>query len=339
MLNIFEGGPIEGYRFSPLDLNIAGRTPGISAFMRIRNGAAFLEATIRSHIDFFDEIVAVHNQCTDETATILARLAQEFGPRLRVYHYLDRVFPQGTQGHIATPGDAPQSVVNYSNCALSLTRHQFVTKLDDDHLAIPNAVESVAKMIRNGYGNDTPSMRHTSEVDTRMMCFSGLNLARDNNGRLSVPAVEPVSGGGDIGFFRVSEDTHFFHDPRFERFSAGKLRRTFAGYLYWHLKYLKPGTGFANYELDQNPNSRFKKKQQVFLSNSLFAGTMEDVRHLLPANPLDRLAGLLNKKRRLIFERNGELLSTFGDGNIEDIVKAHSDTACFALAFDGMRAP
>src|SRR5690606_2481883 len=66
------------FRFRPEDLKIGERKPGISAFMRIRNGADFLEATIRSHISHFDEIVAVHNRCTDETPDILARLAQEF---------------------------------------------------------------------------------------------------------------------------------------------------------------------------------------------------------------------------------------------------------------------
>ena len=36
-------------------------------------------------------------------------------------------------------------------------------------------------------------------------------------------------------------DTCFVHDRRFERFHRGGLGRHFAGYLYWHLKYLKRG--------------------------------------------------------------------------------------------------
>ena len=87
---------VENYRFRPEDLSPGSRLAGIGAFMRIRNGADFLEATIRSHIGYFDEIVAVYNQCTDATPDILARLAAEYGPdRLRVFHYLPKVFPPG----------------------------------------------------------------------------------------------------------------------------------------------------------------------------------------------------------------------------------------------------
>ena len=67
---------VEHYRFTPADLNVAERRPGISAFMRIRDGAYSLEAAIRSHIDHYDEVVAVYNRCTDETPEILARLRE-----------------------------------------------------------------------------------------------------------------------------------------------------------------------------------------------------------------------------------------------------------------------
>src|SRR5690606_30433863 len=120
-------------------LKIGERKPGISAFMRIRNGADFLEATIRSHISHFDEIVAVHNRCTDETPDILARLAREFGPKLKVHHYLPEVFPPGSRGHRNEPPDSSHSLVNYYNYALAKTQYTYATKLDDDHLAIESA--------------------------------------------------------------------------------------------------------------------------------------------------------------------------------------------------------
>src|SRR5690606_26502790 len=93
---------VDGYRFTPADLQVGERRPGISAFMRIRDGAFSLEAAIRSHIGHYDEIVAVYNRCTDATPDILARLAREFGPKLQVWHYLPRVFPPGSEGHRST---------------------------------------------------------------------------------------------------------------------------------------------------------------------------------------------------------------------------------------------
>ncbi len=244
------------FRFRPEDLKIGERKPGISAFMRIRNGADFLEATIRSHISHFDEIVAVHNRCTDETPDILARLAQEFGPKLKVHHYLPEVFPQGSTGHRTEPAGSPRSVVNYSNYALARTSHQVVVKLDDDHLAIEPAVARTVQKIRAG------ELR-----PGELLCFSGFNLMQDGQGRLGIRYAEPFSGSGDIGFFHISPTTYFVHDPRFETFQRKGLERRFADFLYWHLKYMKREHGFGNYDFKDNPKSRYLKKRAEFIAD------------------------------------------------------------------------
>lgn len=273
--------------------------------MRIRNGADFLEATIRSHIDAFDEIVAVFNQCDDATPQILARLAYEFGPKLRTYHYVPRVHPMGSEAHRATLGGDPSSLVTYSNFALAMTRHQWAVKLDDDHLAIPSAVTAMANAIRKG-----------SASETVMHCFSGPNLVRSSNALLKIPAADPVSGGGDIGFFRVSEDTHFVHDKRFERFSSGALGRQFAGWFYWHLKYLKSGGGFKNYELDVNPKSRFARKRARMSSSGLW--TLPEARKAIAPSKVRLIRGWMDNKARLLYSRD----ATFGEVFVQDSVEA-----------------
>jgi cellulose synthase/poly-beta-1,6-N-acetylglucosamine synthase-like glycosyltransferase len=294
---------IETFSFSPDMLAPASRLPGISAFMRIRNGADFLEAAIRSHADMYDEIVAVYNQCTDATADILARLSSEMGPQLRVFHYLPRVHPAGSTGHAQTPGESPESFVNYSNFALCQTRHQWVVKLDDDHLAIPQAVREMTKAIRSG-----------SADDQKMHCFSGLNLVRDAEGAWRIPAASPISGKGDIGYFRATEGTHFVHDSRFERFTRGGVERCFAGWFYWHLKYLKTGGGFANYELDVNPDSRYmRRRKRLQLSN--FWDIAETSRALAPG-PLRRLRAVFDAKERLAIARDTSLSTAFPYGDL-----------------------
>lgn len=263
------GAEAGDYRFTPEALNIAGRRPGISAFMRIRNGADFLEATIRSHIAHFDEIVAVHNRCTDATPDILARLAAEFGPRLRVHHYLPEVYPPGSDGHRTEPPDSPRSLVNYYNFALAQTRFSHATKLDDDHLGMEEGLQALVGGVRNG------------DFGREMSCFSGFNLARDAAGSLGILAREPFSGGGDIGIFPVTGDTYFEHDARFERFRRGGLKRRFRGFVYWHLKYLKPGFGFANYDLANNPDSRYARRLKA----------LETGRAVVPLRAVGTLAG------------------------------------------------
>jgi len=252
---------IEDYRFTPVDLRVGERRPGISAFMRIRDGAYSLEAAIRSHIPHYDEIVAVYNRCTDDTPDILARLQQEFGDRLRVWHYLPSVFPPGSEGHKSTPADHPQSLVNYYNFALSRTRYSHATKLDDDHVAMGAPTARLVADIRVGRAGQG-----------ELACFSGLNLARDASG-LGILAREPFAGSGDHWIFPVRPDTFFVHDRRFERLQHPGLRRVFHSFAYWHLKHLKPEFGFANYDLAQNPHSRYARRLVALQADHSVVGT------------------------------------------------------------------
>lgn len=267
---------ITDYRFVPSDLAVGGRRPGISAFMRIRDGAFSVEAAIRSHIGFFDEIVAVHNRSTDGTPEILMRLERELGPKLRVYHYVPPAFPPGSEGHAREPGDSLLSFVNYSNFALTRTRYAHVTKLDDDHVAMGAATARLISDVRAGRA-----------AQGEGACFSGVNLARDEIGQLGILRREPFSGSGDIGIFPVTPNTYFVHDRRFEMLSMGGLRRRFHSIVYWHLKYLKPGLGFANYDLAENPRSRYAKRLHALNADRAVID-------------LNQLAHLAARERRLL---------------------------------------
>ncbi len=302
---------VETFSFNPDMLAPDKRLPGVSAFVRTRNGADFLEATIRSHAEFYDEIVAVYNQCTDETPNILARLSKEMGPRLRVFHYLPQVHPQGSECHARTPGDAPDSVVAYSNFALAQTRYKWAVKLDDDHLAIPEAVQSMVDAIRAGRADSSA-----------IHCFSGLNLIRDAGGEFYIPAAASISGKGDIGYFRVTDTTFFDHDPRFERFSRGGLKRQFAGWFYWHLKFLKTGGGFANYNLKANPKSRYVRRRERLAAGDLW--DLPDARRALKPGPLRRLRAIFDDKERLGITRDNAIAATFPQ---DTLVEALDETA------------
>lgn len=266
---------VESYNFTPLDLRIAERKPGVSAFMRIRNGAFALEQTIRSHIDCFDEIVAVYNRCTDDTPAILAHLEAEFGPKLRVFSYIPDVYPPGSEGHAKLPPDAPASFVNYSNFALSQTRYSHATKLDDDHIAFPAATRHLVQDAR---------------TSSDMLCFSGLNLAHGPRGMLGILLRDPFSGSGDIGVFQVTQETYFTHDPRFEMFRPRGLRRRFHSFTYWHVKYLKPGRGFDNYDLKDNPKSRYGRKFRRHLAADPSVADLVGFKQLHEPRRLSRLS-------------------------------------------------
>jgi hypothetical protein len=312
---------VSAYRFSKEDLRLNERRPGISAFMRIKNGADFLELTIRSHIEFFDEIVAVYNQCTDNTAEVLAKLQSEYGPeKLKVIHYLDRVFPPGSDDHARTPPDSPNSLVNYYNFALAATQYTYATKLDDDHLAMPGSLRGVVDLIRSSEADNLP-----------MLCFSGLNLFPSPSGPTSICKRDPISGGGDIGFFRLTNQTYFTHDRRFEKFHRGSMPRHFAGYLYWHLKYLKPELGFSNYELDRYQSSRYAIRKQRLESDS---NIRLELAELIQSRRPDRLSGLrslFSEKQALIGKRDEALGRAFPYATCDEAVRATVDPAMYNL--------
>lgn len=317
---------VSDYRFDRSDLCVTDRQPGISAFMRIRNGADFLEMSIRSHIDHFDEIVAVHNQCTDESPAILLRLQDEFGPeKLRVIHYIDQVFPPGSEGHIRTDPGSPNSLVNYYNFALAATRFQYATKLDDDHLAIAEATEAITATIRNG-----------SADREAMHCFSALNVFRRADGSLGILASDPISGGGDIGFFRVTPQTYFTHDRRFERFQRGGVRREFAGFLYWHLKYMKDDMGFGNYDLQTNPSSRYAKRKAALEKTPPKSLELDELAAVRRPGWADQISRLISDKRAFVAKRDAAIAAAFPDRSVAAAIErtVSREFCCHAMFSD-----
>jgi hypothetical protein len=304
---------IETYSFTPPDLQVAERRPGLSAFVRTRNGADFIAPTILSHAPFVDEIVAVYNQCTDATEAILASLQERLGPdKLKLFHYQPRVHPPGSAEHAAEPGNSPHSVVNYSNFALSRTSRQIVVKLDDDHIAFERGLTPMVE-----------GLRRDGLAPGRMNCFSGLNLARDEDGAVGIHAGTPFSGNGDIGFFSMTPDAYFVHDRRFEDFRKYHFRRVFSGFAYWHMKYLKTGLGFANYEIESGRNRRFARKEKDFHRRrdvvtvaEVAASQSRLAARARSLTPFDKWALFGNRSRAIMA---GEVT----DGDLAEMVAAH----------------
>ena len=244
---------VRQYRFKPSDLRVQQRRPGISGFVRVRNGETFLAQSVCSHLPYFDEIVIVHNQCTDRSVDIAESLQRRFPNKIQVFHYEDAVLPLGDPGYAQMPTDAPESMGNYSNFALASTRYTVATKLDDDHIAIPERVASVVQMIRS----------RGCRLGEDMLCVSGFNLFRDSAG-LGVLASAPLVGNGDHGYFEVSERTYFRNSARHEVFNHRHLNRHYVDLTYLHGKYLKPEFGFGNYDLHRLTDSRFARKRARF---------------------------------------------------------------------------
>ena len=233
----------------------------------------------------------------------------EFGDSLRVFDYRPEVFPPGSPKHADAPADCPHSLVHYSNFALAQTRYSAVTKLDDDHIALDAPLEEMCRRIR----------AHNCKL-TAIWCFSGLNLARMADGGLGIPMADPISGSGDIGFFTPTAVTQFRHDPRFERFDRGGIPRKFAGFLYWHTKYLKNASGFANYDLEKYPESRFHRKKSEFESSEILSLPAFRSRIWCRRGIFSVIASRLNAKLRLTAERDCAVAESFPQRSLEEAI-------------------
>lgn len=227
------------YAFNNATLD-APRKPGISALMRIRNGADFLRETIESHLPYYDEIIACHNDCSDGTEAILRELEAKHPGKVRVFHYSPRVHPPCSQGHRETPTESVHSLANYYNYCLAQARYCVAVKLDDDHIAISRALADCVRQIRSDLERGV----------RKLYTFSGLNLVRDQSMKLAVYGNAPFAGTGDIMYFPVCRQIYWRQAARWERlgFSGLRLQKQYMGLLFFHLKHLKPDLGFGNME-------------------------------------------------------------------------------------------
>src|SRR5262249_21697516 len=116
--------------------------------MRLRNEEEFVALAIDSHLPFLDELVIVHNGCTDRTPEIVDDYARRFPDKVRAYWYEPEVHPYGTSEYQGLPPDSPHSLVNYYNYALCQTTRQVAVKIDGDHVAIPPAFRSLTRVVR-----------------------------------------------------------------------------------------------------------------------------------------------------------------------------------------------
>lgn len=227
------------FRFTPSML-ATPRSLGISAYMRIKNGAEFLQLAIESHLPFYDEIVAVHNDCTDNTEEILLKLQAQHPDKIRVFHYLPRVAKPGSEEQRKTPNDSVHGMANYYNYALSKVRYSVAAKLDDDHLAIPCKLAPLVERIR---ADIATGKRQT-------YTFSGPNVKKvDGVYLVGGGGPHPFCGNNDHQYHPVSPDYFYVQGPDCERFrqpSQRQVTREYSGIVFFHLKPLKKHGGYDN---------------------------------------------------------------------------------------------
>lgn len=273
------------FKFNPTELT-RPRPFGISAYMRIKNEAQFVRLCIESHLPFYDEIICVYNDCTDNTENILLELQKQHPDKIKVFHYLPKVHRVGTPEHAATAGhdDDVHSLANYYNFAVSQCSYSIATKLDADHLAIPHKLAPIIKRIRAEF----------AEGKDKLFLFSGLNVIRNANGEPGmVKKGEQFSGNGDIFYHRIDSRSFFTNHQAVEHLNQAYrygVPAEYVGILYIHLKSLK--TEIAKPALQQNdwmPFTEFATRKHIKTIEKKLKFTRKIRLALLKCKPINHL--------------------------------------------------
>ena len=279
---------VDAPRFRRSDFAAAGKKPGLSAIVRLRNEEDFAAPSLHSILPHFDEIVIVFGGCTDRTAEIVAEFAKKYPAYVKAFHYVPEVFPQGSSQHARLPPNSVHSLVHYNNFALSKATYRICCKWDGDQIADPDAFGEVVQRLRT-LRRGTIDWLFSPWKWGYWWC-TGLNLW-DHDDKLFVPKGRPLAGRAhDLGFFPAGRSIVFKRYAQAEYLFTRFLVHKYIGCLFFHVKGMKRDRGIGVYQLDQNPDSWYKQQIERNWANPQLQ-SLDELRVKLPeirrlSNPL-----------------------------------------------------
>lgn len=137
--SILSYAPVLGLIPKPYKL----KPQGISAMMRIKNVADWIEASVLSIRDFADEIIVIDNGSTDGTIDVLKKIFSQHTINIKIYFY------------------PKMNLIEISNTALSLTNYRWVIRWDGDMVARTEG-EFDIKKLRNYILSLNPNVYYVS---------------------------------------------------------------------------------------------------------------------------------------------------------------------------------
>lgn len=232
------------------------RRPGIAGFMRLRNEAEFLERAFATHLPGLDELIVVHNRCTDATPAICQRWQARHPNKITVFDYEPAVLPlSAPEAKTIDPRDE-HSLANYYNWALTRTTREIVIKIDGDHVGDPDRFARTCARVRRRLDRD------------EVWPMYGLNITRTARGVgiYNLYEFDPGFGPGEVQrgppAFTAGDHCFYFVDARtrhtthptegYEWMDLGHKRRAPVGftYLFFHMKGMKTDLGTGNWALE-----------------------------------------------------------------------------------------
>lgn len=230
----------------------------ISWFARLKNAEHFLYKCIKSHIDFYDEIILVDNMSSDSTKEICLKLKKEYPKKIKFYEYKYEVFQVNTIKHKKTLINSINSLAYYYNWCLSKTKYKYVWKIDDDNFIIKNKFKKLRNKIIKENKNNT------------YYYYSWLNTVYKNWKFNSINNIDYKYSWyfWDHWIFPINKYTYFINNDLCELF-IHNLKIKWQWIIFIHLKFLKPNYWFNTIEKNTWKN-HIKKIRDIILKKSNF---------------------------------------------------------------------
>ncbi|QCD45341.1 hypothetical protein [Campylobacter mucosalis] len=280
--------------------DVNSRKDGVSGFIRCKNEDEFIDQVIHSWLEnsddlgagFLDELVVVYNDCIDKTEEVLKQLLKIYPNKLKIYHYIPKVFAQGTKEYKELGADDYQSLVNYYNFALSKTTYKWAVKIDGDIILDPIKTADIKKYMLKMKPNE-------------YLKLSGINIIMQRSEIYCLSGSVFCGLFSDLCLFKVHKDTFYKKDKycevmnfpsEYTKFKDKKLFINNTLTAYYHMKFQKNDFGFGVYDFKNNHNSNYYPKTWIFILTS----------HLVPLSKILKQykLNMTNPKDFISFQNN-----------------------------------
>lgn len=126
----------------------------VAGILRVKNDGIFVRACIESCIDALDELIVVHNDCTDNSVEEIEKMVAKYPDKIHHYTYPYEVWAF----HLSKkkfdevrnlPEDNPHLLSNYCNFALSKVTADYALKIDADQVYFTEKLKEWCDFIRD----------------------------------------------------------------------------------------------------------------------------------------------------------------------------------------------
>lgn len=129
-------------------------TKRVAGIMRVKNDGMFIEDCIESCIDALDELIVVHNDCTDNSVDEIEKMRRKYPDKIRRYEYPHKVLGVNITKEEYDmvknlPEGSPQLLSTYCNFALSKVTAPYALKIDADQIYFTETLKYWCDFMRN----------------------------------------------------------------------------------------------------------------------------------------------------------------------------------------------